>query len=108
MPQKCKLNWRIHFIVITIYHYRYDLEADAVLHLEDGRYALIEFKLGRREIEDGAEHLKEIKHLVQEHNRTEKQVRLREPDLMIVITGGEMAYTRPDGVKVIPLACLKD
>ena len=32
---------------------------------------------------------------------------LREPDLLMVITGGEMAYTREDGVKVIPLACLK-
>lgn len=32
------------FHIITIYHDRYDLEADAVLHLEDGRYALIEFK----------------------------------------------------------------
>ena len=42
------------------------------------------------------------------HNETEKQVPLREPDLMIVMTGGSMAYTRPDGVKVIPLACLKD
>lgn len=93
---------------ISYYHDRYDLEADAVLHLEDGRYALIEFKLGSREIEEGAEHLKEIKRLVQEHNKTEKQIKLREPDLMIVITGGEMAYTRPDGVKVIPLACLKD
>ena len=36
-----------------------------------------------------------------------KQVPLREPDLLMVITGGEMAYTREDGVKVIPLACLK-
>lgn len=93
---------------ISYYHDRYDLEADAVLHLEDGRYALIEFKLGSREIEEGAEHLKEIRRLVQDHNKAEKQIRLREPDLMIVITGGEMAYTRPDGVKVIPLACLKD
>lgn len=93
---------------ISYYHDRYDLEADAVLHLDDGRYALIEFKLGSREIEEGAEHLKEIKRLVQEHNKTEKQIKLREPDLMIVITGGEMAYTRPDGVKIIPLACLKD
>ena len=33
---------------------------------------------------------------------------LREPDLLMVIKGGEMAYTRPDGVKIIPLACLKD
>lgn len=93
---------------ISYYHDRYDLEADAVLHLDDGRYALIEFKLGSREIDEGAEHLKEIRHLVQEHNMTEKQIHLREPDLLIVITGGEMAYTRPDGVKVIPLACLKD
>ena len=50
----------------------------------------------------------EIKRLIQVHNETEKQVPLREPDLMIVMTGGCMAYTRPDGVKVIPLACLKD
>ena len=50
----------------------------------------------------------EIKRLVLEHNKTGKQMPLREPDLMIVMTGGSMAYTRPDGVKVIPLACLKD
>lgn len=93
---------------ISYYHDRYDLEADAVLHLEDGRYALIEFKLGSREIEEGARHLKEIKQLVQEHNMSETQIKLREPDLMMVITGGEMSYTRPDGVKIIPLACLKD
>lgn len=93
---------------ISYYHDRYDLEADAVLHLEDGRYALIEFKLGSKEIEEGAGHLKEIKRLVQEHNKVEKQIKLREPDLMMVITGGHMAYTRPDGVKIIPLACLKD
>lgn len=50
----------------------------------------------------------EIKRLIQVRNETEKQVPLREPDLMIVMTCGSMAYTRPDGVKVIPLACLKD
>jgi hypothetical protein len=33
---------------------------------------------------------------------------LREPDLLIVLTGGEMAYTRTDGVKIIPLGCLKN
>ena len=135
---------------ISYYHDRYDLEADAVLHLDDGRYALIEFKLGSREIEEAKYKSKEItpeqeallsrpnsdqypaerelstdkvtesspssqtndtlkiKRLVQEHNMTEKQIKLREPDLLMVITGGEMAYTRPDGVKIIPLACLKD
>lgn len=53
-------------------------------------------------------HRLEIKRIVQEDNKTEKQVPLREPDLPIILTGGSMAYTRPDGVKVIPLACLKD
>lgn len=93
---------------ISYYRDRYGLEADLVLHLEDERYALIECKLGSQEIEEGAKHLLEIKRLVQEYNKTEKQVPLREPDLLIVLTGGKIAYTREDGVKVIPLACLKD
>lgn len=93
---------------LSYYRDRYGLEADLVLHLDDGRFALIECKLGSREIEDGSKHLLEIKRLIQEYNKTEKQVPLREPDLLIILTGGSMAYTRPDGVKVIPLACLKD
>jgi len=66
-----------------------------VLHLGDGRYALVECKLGSQEIEEGAAHLKEIVQLI------------REPDQIIVLTGGTMAYTRQDGVKIIPLGCLK-
>lgn len=93
---------------LSYYHDRFGLEADAVLHLDDGRYALIECKLGSREIEVGAKHLLEIKHLIAEKNRTGKQSKLREPDLLIVLTGGEMAYTRDDGVKIIPIGCLKD
>ena len=93
---------------LSYYRDRYGLESDLVLHLGDGRYALIECKLGSADIEEGAQHLLEIKRLIQEHNATEKQVPLRIPDLMIIITGGEMAYSRPDGVKVIPLAALKD
>ena len=37
---------------VSYYHDRYGLEADAVLHIEDGRYALIELKLGSKEIEE--------------------------------------------------------
>lgn len=92
---------------LSYYRDRYGLEADGVLHLDDGRYALLEFKLGAREIEDGASHLLKLASLVREYNKTEKQVPLREPDLLMVITGGKMAYTRPDGVKVVPLGCLK-
>lgn len=93
---------------ISYYRDRYGLEADLVLHLDDERYALIECKLGSNEIEDGAKHLLELRRLIREFNKTEKQVPLREPDLMIILTGGQIAYTRPDGVKIIPLACLKD
>jgi len=93
---------------VGYYHDRYNLEADIVLHLDDGRYALIECKLGGREIDMGARHLLEIKSLVRQKNEGSKQIKLREPDLLIVLTGGEMAYTRPDGVKVVPIGCLKD
>lgn len=92
---------------VGYYHDRYGLEADVVLHLGDGRYALIECKLGSKEIEDGAEHLLELKRLIIEHNKTEKQNPIREPDLMMVITGGMYGYRRKDGVYVVPLACLK-
>jgi len=92
---------------LSYYHDRFGLEADAVLHLDDGRYALIECKLGSRDIEEGAKHLLEIKNLIAEKNRTEKQIRLHEPDLLIVLTGGEMAYTREDGVKIVPIGCLR-
>jgi predicted AAA+ superfamily ATPase len=93
---------------VSYYHDRYNLEADWVLHLGDGRYALLECKLGSGEIEEGAAHLVELKRLIREHNKEEKQVPIREPDLMIVLTGGKMAYTRPDGVKIIPLGCLRN
>lgn len=92
---------------VSYYHDRYGLEADCVLHLSDGRYALIEFKLGSREIEEGAAHLCQLKQLIREANE-KKGLRIREPDLLIVLTGGEMAYTRNDGVKVIPIGTLRN
>ncbi len=93
---------------ISYYHDRYGLEADGVLHLNDGRYALLEFKLGSNEIDKGAAHLLEIERLIKEHNKKETQVPLRLPDLKIIITGTEYGYKRKDGVFVIPIGCLKD
>lgn len=93
---------------VSYYRDRYGLESDIVLHLDDHRYALIECKLGSRDIDEGARHLLEMQNLIREKNKTETQMPLREPDLLIVLTGGEFAYTREDGVKVIPLGCLKD
>ena len=97
-----------HGGAVSYYRDRYGLEADAVLHLEDGRYALIEIKLGQHEVDEGAKHLLEIERLISEHNKKEKQVPLRLPDLKIVITGTQYGYQREDGVYVIPLGCLKD
>ena len=93
---------------VSYYRDRYGLEADAVLHLEDGRYALIEIKLGQHQIGDGANHLNEIERLIKEHNKKETQVPLRIPDLKIVITGTQYGYKREDDVLVIPIGCLKD
>ena len=86
---------------ISYFRDRSGLEADAVLHLPDGRYALIEFKLGSRQIEEAAKHLLEINSLIE-------KAKIKKPDLLIIITGGEIAYTRDDGIKIIPIGCLKD
>ena len=79
-----------------------------MLHLDDNRYALIEFKLGSREIEEGTGHLLQLRQLIQKYNKRESQVPLREPDLLFVITGGEMAYTRDDGMKIILIGTPRD
>lgn len=93
---------------ISYYRDRYGLEADCVLHLRDGRYALIEFKLGSNDIDEGAKHLIELESLVKKHNEKEDSIKLRLPDLKIIITGTQYGYKRPDGVLVVPIGCLKD
>ena len=93
---------------VSYYRDRYGLEADCVLHLRDGRYALLEFELGSADIDEGAKHLTTIESLVKEYNKKEKQAKLRLPDLKIVITGIQYGYQRPDGVLVVPIGCLRD
>lgn len=93
---------------VSYYHDRYGLEADVVLHLSDGRYALIEVKLGSNEIDDDAKHLCELESLIKKNNENETQMPISEPDLKIILTGTEYGYKREDGVFVIPIGCLKD
>ena len=93
---------------ISYYRDRYNLEADCVLHLDDGRYALIEIKLGNKEIEEGAKHLCKIEELVKQFNIKYPNNAMNLPSLKIVITGTSFAYRREDGVFVIPIGCLKD
>jgi hypothetical protein len=89
----------------TIYHYRdkNGLECDAVIHLPNGTYGLIEIKLGGKElIEEGAATLIKLAEKID----TDK---MKKPSFMAVIVGvGDYAYEREDGVKVIPIGCLKD
>ena len=84
------------------------MEADAVLHLEDGRYALIEMKLGAHWIDEGSKHLCRIEDLIYEHNEKNGQTPMKLPSLKIVLTGTEYGYSRDDGVLVVPIGCLKD
>jgi len=88
-----------------VYHFRdrNGLECDAVVHLRDGRYGLVEIKLGGDElIKDGVDALKSLAEKID----TEK---MKEPSFMMVLIGaGTYAYRREDGVYVVPIGCLKD
>ena len=86
---------------ISYYHDNYDVEVDCVVHLNDGRYALIECKLGKTKIEEGARNLLKVSKLIEANDQ------IRNPSFLAVLTGGKNAYTRKDGVKVIPIGCLK-
>jgi predicted AAA+ superfamily ATPase len=85
-----------------VFHYRdkSGLEADLIVHLRDGRWGAIEVKMGNKEIEEAAKHLIAFKNKI----NTEK---MREPSFLMVLTGGQFAYQRKDGVYVVPLGCLK-
>lgn len=88
-----------------VYHYRDKdgLECDAVVHLRNGKYGLIEIKLGGDKlIEEGAKSLKAMEAKID----TDK---MKAPSFLMVLTGtGDYAYCRQDGVYVVPIGCLKD
>ena len=88
-----------------IFHYldNKGLECDAVMHLRDGRYALIEIKLGGQTlIEKGAATLKKLREEID-------TTRMKSPSFLMVLTGlGDCAYRRDDGVYVVPVGCLRN
>lgn len=89
----------------SVYHYRDSngLECDAVLHLRDGRYGLIEIKLGgEKNIEEAAENLKLLASKID-------TAKTKAPSFLMVLTGtSKYAIRREDGVYVVPVGCLKD
>jgi predicted AAA+ superfamily ATPase len=88
-----------------VYHYRDSngLECDAVVHLRNGSYGLIEIKLGGADnIEAAAKTLHKLGEIID-------TARMKAPAFKMVLTAvGRYAYRREDGVYVVPIACLKD
>jgi predicted AAA+ superfamily ATPase len=87
----------------VVFHYRdkSELESDLVIKLHDGRWAAIEVKLGMRQIEEAAANLIKLSQKID----TEK---MNQPTFLMVLTGGQVAYKRSDGVLVVPIGCLRD
>ena len=86
-----------------VFHFRdkNGLETDMILALNDGRWAAVEVKLGHKQIEEAAENLKKLA------NKVDLE-KMGKPSFLMVLTCGEFAYQREDGVFVVPIGCLKD
>jgi len=84
-----------------VFHYRDSAgsEADAIVQLPDGRWIAIEIKLGVAQVDAAAASLQLFTSKVDTSLAGE-------PAARVVITGGEYGFTRPDGVHVVPIACL--
>ena len=88
-----------------VFHYRdgKGLECDAVVHLRNGSYGLVEIKLGSdKGIEEGASNLKKLSDKID-------TTRMKAPAFLAIVTAiGNYAYRRADGIYIIPAGCLKD
>lgn len=104
----CVRDLRVYADAIggTVYHYRdkSNLECDAVVHLRNGSYGLIEIKLGGKDlINEGSKTLIDLAEKID-------TTKMKKPSFMMVLTGiGDYAYKRPDdGILVVPVGCLKN
>jgi len=86
---------------VCYYHDRAGLEADAVIHLRDGRWGAAEMKLGNSEVDAAATNLLKLRKKVDED-------KMGEPSFLMVIVSSGYAYKREDGVLVVPIGCLRD
>jgi predicted AAA+ superfamily ATPase len=101
----CTRDIRVYAQVIDgdVFHYRdkSGLESDLIVRLRDGRWAAIEVKLGNKQIEEAAQNLLVLKAKIDED-------KMGQVSFLMVITGGQYAYRRNDGVLVVPIGCLKN
>jgi len=86
-----------------VFHYRDKdgLESDMIIRLRDGRWAAVEVKLGSKEIETAAMHLLKLRDKINAD-------KMGDPSFLMVVTGGQFAYRRKDGVLAVPVGCLRD
>jgi hypothetical protein len=86
----------------TVFHYRdaTGLEVDAVVVLRDGRWGLVEVKMGQSYVDEGARNLLKVAAKID-------QDVMGAPSFLAVVTPGGYAFRRPDGVFVVPVGCLK-
>lgn len=89
----------------NLYHYKdsSSLECDAVIHLRNGSYGLVEIKLGGDKlVEEGADNLIKLK------NKLDTS-KMKNPSFLMVVTAtGDYAYKRSDEIYVVPIGCLKN
>ncbi|MCL2766825.1 MAG: DUF4143 domain-containing protein [Peptococcaceae bacterium] len=101
----CVRDLRVYAQAIDgeVFHYRdrNGLEADAVVHLKDGRWGAVEVKMGSKEIETAIENLKTLRKKI----NTDK---MKEPSFLLVLTGTEYGYQRKDGIHIVPIGSLRD
>ena len=85
------------------FHYRdkSELETDLIIKLNDGRWAPVEVKLGNKQIEAAAANLIKLSQKVDSE-------KMNQSSFLMVLTGGQHAYMRSDGVIVVPIGCLRD
>lgn len=86
-----------------LFHYRDQsgLESDMIVRLRNGKWGAVEVKLGNKQIEDAAKNLIALKSKI----NSEK---MGEPSFLMILTGGEYAYRRGDGVLVVPIGCMRE
>ena len=86
-----------------VFHYRdkSGLEADLIVRLRDGRWAAIEVKMGTKQIEEAAKNLLTLKAKINDE-------KMGKESFLMILTGGQYAYRRNDGIWIVPIGCLKN
>lgn len=100
----CARDLRIYAQAIDgdVYHYRdkNELECDLIISRRNGQWAGVEVKLGRNEEDNAAANLLKLASKIDES-------KMQKPTFLMILTGGQFAYRRKDGVYVVPIGCLK-